>query len=136
LPKPHEPTLQPKLCQRACKTNALKEIVLKNLPTLKKIKNADTRANTERQESKMIMTEKLNIDNGLQGQTKIHQAVTGVCCQWRDCASYDSEVINKTFVLRRKFSGKIATEQQPPIRCVQPTVDSSTSTRRRKPKAE
>ena len=52
LPKPHEPTLQPKLCQRACKANAPREIALKNLPTLKKIKNADTRADTERQESK------------------------------------------------------------------------------------
>jgi hypothetical protein len=30
--------LQPKLCQRACKANAPREIVLKNLPTLKKIK--------------------------------------------------------------------------------------------------
>ena len=36
LPKPHEPTLQPKLCQRACKASAHKEIVLKNLPTFKK----------------------------------------------------------------------------------------------------
>lgn len=44
LPKPHEPTLQPKLCQRACKANTPRKIVLKNLPTLKKIKNADTRA--------------------------------------------------------------------------------------------
>jgi len=40
LPKPHEPTLQPKHCQRACKANAPREIVLKNLPTLKKIKTA------------------------------------------------------------------------------------------------
>ncbi len=38
LPKPHEPMLQPKLCQRVYKANALREIVLKNLPTLKKIK--------------------------------------------------------------------------------------------------
>jgi hypothetical protein len=44
LPKPHEPTLQPKLCQRACKVNAQREIVLINLPALRKIKNAGTRA--------------------------------------------------------------------------------------------
>jgi hypothetical protein len=69
-----------------------------------------------RQESNMTMTTKLNIDNGLQGQTKEHQAVTGVCCQWRDSGSYDSDVDIETFVLRRKFSGKIATEQQPPNR--------------------
>ena len=62
------------------------------------------------------MTRKLNIDNGLQGQMKEHQAVTGVCCQWRGGASYDSDVHIETFVLRGKFSGKIATEQQPPNR--------------------
>jgi hypothetical protein len=48
LPKPHEPTLQPKLCQRACKANAPRKIVLKNLPTLKNIKNANAQADTDR----------------------------------------------------------------------------------------
>jgi len=43
------PTLQPKLCQRACKANAPREIVLKNLPTLKKIKNADKRADEKKE---------------------------------------------------------------------------------------
>jgi hypothetical protein len=42
----------------------------KNLPTLKKIKNAHTRADTERQKSNMTMTRKLNIDNGLQDWKK------------------------------------------------------------------
>jgi hypothetical protein len=37
--------------------------------------------------------------------------VTGVCCQWLDSGSLDSEVLIETFVLRRKFSGVIATEQ-------------------------
>jgi len=45
-----------------------------------------------------------------------HETLTGVCCQWRDSASYDSDVVNETFVLRRKISGEIATEQQPPSR--------------------
>ena len=40
--------------------------------------------------------------------------VTGVCCQWRGSASYDSDVHIETFVLRGKFSGEIATEQQTP----------------------
>jgi len=75
LPKPRKPTLQSKLCQRACKANPPRKIVLKNLPTLKKIKNAHTRADTERQASKMTMTEKLNIDNGLQDWKTEHQAV-------------------------------------------------------------
>jgi len=40
LPKPHEPTLRPKLWQRACKANTRK-IVLKKFPNpSKKIKNA------------------------------------------------------------------------------------------------
>ncbi len=103
MPKPHEPTLQPKLCQRACKANTPKEIVLKNLPTLKKIKNADTRAETDRQESKMTMTRKLNIDNGLQAWKTEHQAVTGGCCQWQSSTSYDSAVHVETVVPRRKF---------------------------------
>ena len=66
LPKPHEPTLQPKFCQRACKTNAKEKLFLKNPDPLRKIKNANTQADTDRQESKMTMIEKLNIDNGLQ----------------------------------------------------------------------
>ncbi len=32
------------------------------------------------------------------------QPVTGGCCQWQDSASYDSDELIKTFVLRRKFS--------------------------------
>jgi hypothetical protein len=67
LPKPHEPTLKPKLCQRACKANAKEKLFLKNSLPLKKIKNANTQADTERQESKMTMIRKLNTDNGLQG---------------------------------------------------------------------
>jgi hypothetical protein len=42
------------------------------------------------------------------------QQLTSVCCQWRGSASYDRYVHVETFVLRRKFSGKITTEQQPP----------------------
>jgi len=64
----------------------------------------------------MTMTRKLNIDNGLRDWKTEHQAVTGGCCQWRDSASYDSVEVIETFVLRAKFSGEIATEQQPPIR--------------------
>ena len=44
------------------------------------------------------------------------QCITGVCCQWRDSASYDNVVDIETFVLCRKFSGEITTEQQPPNR--------------------
>ncbi len=44
------------------------------------------------------------------------QPITGVCCQWRDSGSYDRDVHVETFVLRGKFCGVIATEQQPPSR--------------------
>lgn len=43
-------------------------------------------------------------------------AITGVCCQWRGNDSYDSDVQLENSILRRKFSGEIATEQQPPNR--------------------
>jgi len=84
------------------------------LPTHKKLKTL-THEPIENKESKMTMTRKLNIDNGLQDRKTEHQAVTGGCCQWWDSASYDSNVHIETFVLRGKFSDKIATEQQPQI---------------------
>lgn len=61
--------------QAHCQANAPREIVLKNLPTIKKIKNADTRAD-RKEESKMTMTQKLNKDNVLQDLKTEHQAVT------------------------------------------------------------
>lgn len=61
LSKPHEPSLQPNLCHRVCKADSKRKIVLKNLPTLKKIKKADSEP-TEKKENKMTM--KLNNDNG------------------------------------------------------------------------
>lgn len=45
-----------------------------------------------------------------------HETLTGGCCQWRGSGSFDSDVHIETFVLREKFSGKIATDQQPPNR--------------------
>jgi len=48
--------------------------------------------------------------------TVFAQLLTGVCCQWQDSGSYDREVHIEIFVLRGNFSGRIATEQQPPKR--------------------
>jgi len=42
------PSAKTKVFKRACKANAPIEIGLKNLPTLKKIKNADTQADTNK----------------------------------------------------------------------------------------
>ena len=52
---------------------------MKNLPTLKKQKTL-THKPTEKKESKMTMTRKLNIDNGLQDWKTEHQAVTAPKC--------------------------------------------------------
>jgi len=54
--------------------------------------------------------------------------LTGVCFQWRGSASYDSDVHIETFVLRGKFSGKIATKQQPPTVSINSkTTDNETN---------
>ena len=92
MPKPLEPTLQPKLCQRACKANAQREIVLKKFADTKKIKNADTRAD-RKEESEM--TRKLNNDNGLQDWKTEHQAVTGGIFYCRDSAGFSVSASNK-----------------------------------------
>lgn len=47
LPKPHEPTHRPKLCQRACKANARKIVFKKNYasPQVAHLALPDTQAN-------------------------------------------------------------------------------------------
>ncbi len=52
------------------------------------------------------MTQKLNIDNGLQGRWTERQHLTAPTRNWRFSASYDSFVVKQTLVLRMKFSGK------------------------------
>ncbi len=52
------------------------------------------------------MTQKLNTDNGLQGRWTEGQLITAPTNNWRFSASYDSFVVNQTFVLRMKFSGE------------------------------
>ncbi|MFA5433454.1 MAG: hypothetical protein WC319_11385 [Candidatus Paceibacterota bacterium] len=63
------------------------------MPTLKKIKNANTQA--DRKESKMTITRKLNNDNGLQDWKTEHQAVTGGIFYCRDSAGFSVSVSNK-----------------------------------------
>ena len=90
------------------------------MPTLKKIKNADTRANTERQESKMIMTEKLNIDNGLQDWKTEHQAVTSGIFYCRDsteingCSSLQTSSELESEVLRNRQQKHTANRYRSP----------------------
>jgi hypothetical protein len=51
-------------------------------------------------------TMKRSIDNGLQGRTKEGQLITAPTKNWRFSASYDSFVVNQTFVLRMNICGK------------------------------
>jgi len=56
LPKPHEPTLQPKLCQRACKASPREEF--QNFsPTLKKekIKTRQHTGDTDRKKNEVVI---------------------------------------------------------------------------------
>jgi hypothetical protein len=82
LPKPHEPTLRPKLCQKACKAKARK-IVFKNFPTLQKNKKRNAQPDTDRQKSKQTMTLKPNTANGLQGRAERTPAANRRLAQWR-----------------------------------------------------
>ena len=84
----------------------------KKSPPLKKNKTLPSHNPTDRKGMKEIVDKQI----GMSLDRKEGQLVTGGCCQWRGSASYDREVVNETFVLRCKFSGQIATEQQPPIR--------------------
>jgi hypothetical protein len=72
--KPLQAQTQTKVCKRAS-TSATEKIIFYSFPS-KNFKNAIAQADTERQESKMTMTQKLNNDNGLQGWNTEHQAVT------------------------------------------------------------
>jgi hypothetical protein len=52
------------------------------------------------------MTQKLNIDNGLQGRWTEGQLITAPTKNWQFSASYDSFVFNQTFVLSMNICGK------------------------------
>jgi hypothetical protein len=52
------------------------------------------------------MTRQLNNDNGLQGRWTEGQLITAPTKNWRFSTSYDSFVVNQTFVLRMNICGK------------------------------
>ena len=52
------------------------------------------------------MTQKLNIDNGLQGRKTEGQLITAPTKNWRFSASFESFVVNQTFVLRMNICGE------------------------------
>ena len=73
------------------------------MPTLKKIKNADTRTDTERHESNMTMKRKQSIDNGLQDWKTEHQAVTKAKIKRAECGNLEGSTTNK---LHRRLTVK------------------------------
>lgn len=52
------------------------------------------------------MTRQRNNDNGLQADRQERQHLTAPTKNWRFSASYDSFVVNQTFVLRMNICGK------------------------------
>ena len=52
------------------------------------------------------MTRQLNNDNGLQARWTERQHLTAPTRNWRFSASYDSFVVQQTFVLRMNICGK------------------------------
>jgi len=83
--------------------------------TLKKQKTL-THKPTEKKESKMTMTRKLNNDNGLQDWKTEHQAVTGGIFYCRDSAGFSVSASNK---LSCNLTGQcfvIGNKNIPPIR--------------------
>ncbi len=59
--------------------------------------------NPQTDKTKML---KRNIDNGLQGRWQEGQLITAPTKNWRFSASYDSFVVEQTFVLRMNICGK------------------------------
>jgi hypothetical protein len=89
------------------------------LPTLKKNKKTLKHKPTEKKDSKMTMTRKLNNDNGVQDWRTEHQAVTGGIFYCRVCAGFSVSASNK---LSCNLTGKcfeIGNKNIPPIRSLQ-----------------
>ena len=97
--KPHKPKYKPKLAREYAFPGPNK--TKKSSLSLKN-KTLQTHNPTDKNE----MTEHTENIKGMSLDKKEGQLVTGGCCQWRDSASFDSEVVNKTFVLRRNFCDK------------------------------
>ena len=90
---------QAKTWQRVCLPHPEK-IELKKFPFPSENKKyATAQADTTK-------TEKRSIDNGLQERRTEGQLITAPTKNWRFSASYDSFVVQQTFVLRMNICGK------------------------------
>jgi hypothetical protein len=80
-----------------------RKIVLKNFQRFKKNKTPDTQA---RQKSTRQMTQTDDIKMVVTHDRQERQPITAPTRNWRFTASYDSFVVNQTFVLRINICGK------------------------------
>jgi hypothetical protein len=80
-----------------------RKIELKNFQRFKKNKTPDTQA---RQKSNRQMTQTDDIKMVVTHDRQERQPITAPTRNWRFSASYDSFVVNQTFVLRMNICGK------------------------------
>ena len=91
-----------------------RKIVLKNLPTLKIKLKTLTHIPTEKEESKMTMTRKLNNDNGLQDWRTEHQAVTSGIFYCRGSGYFSLSASNKLLCNLTRQCFEIGNKNIPP----------------------
>jgi hypothetical protein len=107
LPKPHMPTLQPKLCQRVCLSSPRKTSPSKNL-------NSSTHPSTDK--NKLTITAELKRHNYLTDKNR--QCITGGIFYCRDSGYFSVSASNK---LSCNLIGKcfeIGNKNIPPIRFI------------------
>jgi hypothetical protein len=96
------PTHRPKIAKELPPYRPKKEF--QNIfPTLQKNKTPDTQA---RQKSTKKMTQTDEMIMVVTHDSQERQPITAVWQKWRFSASYDSFVVNQTFVLRMNICGK------------------------------
>ena len=92
-----------KVFNRACKPDPKEKLFLKNFQRFKKNKTPDTQA---RQKSTRQMTQTNDIKMVVTHDRQERQPITAPTRNWRFSASYDSFVVQQTFVLRMNICGK------------------------------
>ena len=92
-----------KVFNRACKADPKEKLFLKNFQRFKKNKTPDTQA---RQKSTRQITQTDDIKMVVTHDRQERQPITAPTRNWRFSASYDSFVVNQTFVLRMNICGK------------------------------
>jgi hypothetical protein len=92
-----------KVFNRACKADPKEKLFLKNFQRFKKYKTPDTQAS---QKSTRQMTQTDDIKMAVTHDRQERQPITAPTRNWRFSGSYDSFVVQQTFVLRMNICGK------------------------------